>query len=314
MPIHDLGYRAWEGRLGSEATRWWVISRTGIRLAWRSRLLRRFVLLAWLPALYMGIAFFMWEQAASHPEMKLAAMQFFRGFGGEQAAEVLSTASITDPASGRHEVWGWLLLVFFRQPQGVLMALVVGMIAPPLISQDIRSRAMLLYFSRPITRWEYVFGKFVVVAFYVLIITTAPALALYTFGVLLSPDLSVLKYTWDFPPRILLCSLVLTIPTTSIALAFSSLTVRSYQAGFAWFATWAVGFITYEFVRGASIEEFSDRWSLVSLHHTLGLVQSWIFNITERSPAAPIALALLGLLSVLSLAIVFQRVTACTRQ
>ena len=70
MPIHDLGYRAWEGATGSPYTRWWVITQTGVRLAWRSRLLRRFVLLAWLPALYLGVAFFVWEQSVAHPELR----------------------------------------------------------------------------------------------------------------------------------------------------------------------------------------------------------------------------------------------------
>jgi len=313
MPIHDLGYRAWEGRLRPEVTRWWVIAETGVRLAFRSRVLRRMILVAWLPAIYMGTAFFMWEQAAAHPDTQREALRFFRGFVGGQASAIFRSASLLDAAEARHQIWGWLLLTFFRQPQGVLMALVVGLIAPPLISQDIQSRALLLYFSRPIARVEYVAGKFAIVCAYLLLITTAPALTLYIFGVLLSPDLAVLKYTWDFPLRILLASLVLIVPTTSLALAYSSLTTRSYYSGFAWYATWAFGFITYLFLQATLEDRFTDSWSLLSLHHSLGLVQVWIFDIGEPSSVAPRALLLLGVLSVTSLVIVFRRVSACTR-
>ena len=313
MPIHDLGYRAWEGATGSPYTRWWVITQTGVRLAWRSRLLRRFVLLAWLPALYLGAAFFVWEQSTTHPELRQQALYFFSEFAGGQGAAIVGTAITLDQADARHQVWGWLLLVFFRHPQGVLMALVVGLIAPPLISQDVRSRAFLLYFSRPITRLEYVAGKFLVVCAYVSIITTMPALALYVFGVLLSPDLQVLRYTWDFPLRILLGSLVLMVPTTSLALAFSSLTTRSYYAGFAWFSTWAFGFITYSFLSTVLEEHFNPQWSLISLHHALGIVQGWIFGLgTTFDDAFPSLLMLSGI-SIVSLAVVFQRISACTR-
>ena len=63
MPIHDLGYRAWQGRLMPEVTRFWVIAQTGIALAWKNRWLRRLLLLAWVPALYLGVALFLFEQA-----------------------------------------------------------------------------------------------------------------------------------------------------------------------------------------------------------------------------------------------------------
>ena len=128
MPIHDLGYRAWDGQRSSEAMRWWVITGTGIRLAWKMRLLQRFVLLAWLPAVYMGVAFFLYEQSATRPEMRQAAMGFFRNLAGRQGMDFLRPRIWSIPRNARHQVWGWLLLTFFRHPQGVLMALVVGLI------------------------------------------------------------------------------------------------------------------------------------------------------------------------------------------
>ena len=168
----------------------------------------------------------------------------------------------------------------------------------------------MLYFSRPITRAEYVLGKLAVVCIYVSLITTAPALALYLFGVLLSPDLSVLQYTWDLPLRILAASLLMIVPTTTLALAFSSLSTRSYYAGFAWFAFWASGFITYYFLQGTLAERFDDRWALLSLHHTLGRVQSWVFDLgVTFSSVVPFLLVLAGL-SVFSVATVFWRVAA----
>ena len=62
MPVHDLGYRAWQGQLQSRSLRWWAIADTGIRLAWRGHWLRRLLIVAWLPALYIAMAFLFYEQ------------------------------------------------------------------------------------------------------------------------------------------------------------------------------------------------------------------------------------------------------------
>ena len=148
-----------------------------------------------------------------------------------QVAESLNvdpkSASQEELDQARHHVWAWLLQTLFRYPQGVLMVLVVGLVAPPLIAQDVRSRAFLLYFSRPLTRGEYILGKAAVVWCYLLLITTLPALTLYVMAVLFSPDLSVVEHTWDLPLRILAASAVLMIPTTAVALFFSSLTYNA---------------------------------------------------------------------------------------
>ena len=89
---------------------------------------------AWFPALYMSVAFFLFEQSLVRPELQREALGFFRDFAGGAGRDMYEAALSGDPAVARHEVWGWLLLIFFRHPQAVLMAMVVGLIAPPLIS------------------------------------------------------------------------------------------------------------------------------------------------------------------------------------
>ena len=91
-----------------------------------------------------------------------------------EAEAVLAKVAAGDPQTARHDAWAWLLLSLLRYPQGFVMVLAVGMIAPSLIAKDVLSRAFLLYFSRPLARTEYVLGKlFVVCTFLVLMITAA---------------------------------------------------------------------------------------------------------------------------------------------
>jgi len=284
MPLHDVGYREWQGKTRGDNFRWWVIAWTGIRIAWKNMWLRRMLVAAWLPAAAFGSLFFFYEQAAMESSVNNDMTRMFVVRVLEHrlnAPREIVTALRDDPAEARHTVWSYLLLVFFRNPQGVMIVLLVGLIAPRLISQDLRSRAHLLYFSRPLTATEYILGKLTVLWVFLTGVTTLPAVALYVLGVLLSPDLSVVWDTWDIPLRILLASIALILPTSLLALAISSLTKESRYAGFAWFVIWVLGSVTYNALTSTANIGVSDlqaidvdRWVLVSPYHILGRAQA----------------------------------------
>jgi hypothetical protein len=228
-----------------------------------------------------------------------------------------------NPKGARHQVWATLLMIFFRSPQAILMVMLVGLIAPPLISRDVRTRAFLVYFSRPLTPLEYMLGKASVVWAYLLMITGLPALALYTMAILLSPDASLLTETWDLPLRIIAASIILLIPTTALALCFSSLTSESRYAGFAWFAVWILGFASYMLLTGMDAaaqydpsfpnRQVTDRWILLSPYKTLGEVQTWVFGL-KRSFADVLAEAIaIATVTVVAVAVLMRRVSAPMR-
>ena len=64
MPIHNLGYREWQGTLRTPSSRWLVIAEIGIRRAWQSAWLRRMMFFAWVPGIVMGFMIFLYEQSA----------------------------------------------------------------------------------------------------------------------------------------------------------------------------------------------------------------------------------------------------------
>jgi ABC-2 type transport system permease protein len=327
MPIHDLGYRGWHERLSSPWTRWEVIARAGIRRAWQSTWLKRMMFFAWLPAIWFGTGFFLWEHSLLNKDMR-EGLKVFIPRDAEPLRGLTASLDSTDDVVARHSVWSWLLYTFLRYPQGGILALMVGIIAPPLISQDVRSRAFLLYFSRPITRWQYALGKLATVWFYLLMISALPALVLYILGVLLSPSASVVFDTWDLPFRILGASAILMVPTASLALCMSSLTQESRYAGFAWFAVWILGWFTYAVMVGVEMERSTraatamdetltpesiyEKWSPVSLYHALGQVQGWVFGFADFEQVKYSALTL-AIIAVLSTMILFRRISAPMR-
>lgn len=271
MPLHDVGYRPWQGdRLGSGSAIG-VIALTGIKLAWTSLWLRRMVFFAWSPAIVFAMSFFAFEQAID--EGRLATLRDAaragrnldgvgmlgtvladtlggarRGSGRDPAGRSAAAPGVDpklDIAQTRRVVWSRLLLAFMRVPQAVLLAAVIGLVAPSLVSRDLRAKAWLVYFTRPVGRVEYILGKATILGVLVAAITVLPALALWLLGVLVSPSVWVAVDTWDLPLKAVAASVALAVPTVLLALAYSSVTAESRIASFAWFATWAACWIAH---------------------------------------------------------------------
>lgn len=210
MPILDLGYRRWFGKRTPRSLRWTVVALTGIALVWRGTWLRRLLIMATFPAVFAVFGFFSYEQAVQGETSPRIVSSIL---ANQLQSPELAMRVMENPAAARHGVWSQFLMWFFRYPQAVLMVVVLGIVAPRLISFDLRSRGYLLYLSRPLTPAEYLLGKAAVLWFLLGMITTVPALLVYAAGVLLSPGFIVVEQTWDLPFRVLLATCVLAIPT-----------------------------------------------------------------------------------------------------
>ncbi len=363
MPIHNLGYRPWKEKLTRPSARWRYISASGIRLAQKSPWVKRVVFAAWLPVLYWGMGFFIIGQAmegkvklsdgrnrapvnvvvdefqkqlqkanpsfipaANRRVVAMALRKQFRKIPKvEQVAAALESG---DAMVARNRVWCWLLMTFLRYPQGILILFLIGTIAPALITRDIRSKAFLLYFSRPIGKLDYLLGKFFIPATFIMLVTTLPAMALYLFGILMSPDLSVFWSTWDVPLRILVGSVFLILPTVSLALMFSSLTQETRFASFGWFAFFTLGHGAWMAIafstamrKGyshsqdlASVMEEPEvkRWGILSLYNNIGDVQSWVFGFSSWQEVLPGMMVLLAI-TIGSLLVMYRQISSPLR-
>lgn len=230
---------------------------------------------------------------------------------------LLESLKSNDQSEMRHTVWSYVFSTFFQYSQGFATLMVVGLIVPPLISRDVRSRALLLYYSRPITRVEYVLGKLAIPGFVLVLITVAPAMVLYLVGVLVSPNLSVLADTWDLPFRIVAGAAVCIIPTCLLGLLLSSLSQESRFAGFAWFTVWGLGAVVWMGIytsksQGGQVA-YDSEWSLISIYATIGRVQAWVFGLeVEVARVAP-SLIMLIVISIFSAIWMYRRVSAPIR-
>ncbi|HLY08288.1 MAG TPA: ABC transporter permease subunit [Planctomycetota bacterium] len=124
---------------------------------------------------------------------------------------------------------------FFNNPIFSMILMVLSAtVGASLISRDVRHRALLMYFSRSITRADYLLGKFLALVLFLLFVTLVPGFLLFIgqFG-MGQEHLSTGERLGDLG-SIVLHSLVLTVPMSAVVLAFSSITKRTYLAAILW--------------------------------------------------------------------------------
>ena len=149
MPIYDQGYRRYEARGALHQIRFWPITREALRLILAKRAFLGLLAVAFLPFVVRVIQIYI---VTRFPE----------------AGRVL-------PVDGR------LFGEFLNQQIGftILLSIFGG---AGLIANDLRTGAILVYLSRPLTRRDYIVGKLRVPLALNLAVTLVPGLVLYLVG------------------------------------------------------------------------------------------------------------------------------------
>jgi ABC-2 type transport system permease protein len=232
MPIFEQGYQHWQGKLSGHTWRWLTITRHGVRAQLANRWVRLVILLAWLPALLLAAFLAFWglvEQQSSLVTPLLGAL----------LDPKLAFVVLNDPQQFRTAVWTIAYRYFFQYEIFFSMILVL-LVGPSLISQDLRFNAIPLYFSRPMRRWDYFVGKLGIIAVYVAAVAIVPALLAYVLGLCFSLDLAVVRDTLRVLGGGLAYGLVVVASAGTLMLALSALSRNARVVGAFWVGLWIV--------------------------------------------------------------------------
>ena len=130
---------------------------------------------------------------------------------------------------------------------GSLMIIFVAAQAPELVVNDIRHRVLPLYFSRPMSRFDYVAAKLGALSLGLLALTLVPVLILFVGRLLAAEDLiGSLGEEAGSLPAIIGSGLLHAIVLASLALAISSLAGRRAYAAGAVLAVFLIGGVVGE--------------------------------------------------------------------
>jgi ABC-2 type transport system permease protein len=212
MPVYEQSYRHWNGVLNPKTQQWLIIARSGIKMLWRK----------WMIIL---VAF--------------AAIPFFIRVAHIYIATRLADTAQFGKFASQIQINPELFKTFLNQ-QSFFILLIIVFAGAGLISKDKRFNALQLYFSKPLSKWDYLMGKFVIVGFYVFIISLLPALLLFLTKVLISENLSFLKQYYWVPFALLGFYLIITLIYGGLILALSSLGKGARFAGIGFFAIYVL--------------------------------------------------------------------------
>jgi len=274
MPIHDQGYRHYAGERTLHGRAWWVIMRAGIMERLRERR-------------FLGLMVFAWALFV------MRAVQLYVG------TTVVRATFLAPTEDTFHE---------FLNQQRLFVFFITIYAGAGLIANDRQSNALQIYLSKPITRHEYIAGKLLTLAAFLVSVTWVPAMLLLLLQVLFSGSLEFVSSHPRLIPAITLTSVLQVSLAVVTMVALSSLSrsrrfVSMLYAGLVLFAA--------ALDRVLRVATGNDAWVLVSPQNTLAVVTDAIFG-TVSDSAVPVAAALLvlGALMAVSVLILERRVRA----
>lgn len=286
---HTEIYRRFTGHVRRHPLRFLTITLAGVRLALKRKLP---LLLLYAP---IGIAAIVCSFLV-HLKFTAEAGNV-PGIGGEQAAAL---AAVT----GRLLEVSQLIVDFVTQPIVRVMALLaIAWYGAGLIAEDRRLGAHLLYFSRPITRLDYLLGKFFAAAFFGACALLVPGLVICGVAAFSSPDWTFLTRQWDVILATVGFASMWIVVVTAVVLCVSSLVERKTLA--------LAGIIGLVFLVEAvsnllALLTDESRFRLLSLFVNFEHIADWIFGRPARfgwsvgsslAVVAALTLACLGLLA-----------------
>jgi len=255
MPIHDQGYRRYAGRREPHGRRWWVIARAGIVERLRERLFLGLLLFAWSPFL-------------------VRAVQLYVSSNFTQAGFLAPT-----PETFRE----------FLDQQSIFVFIVTAYVGAGLIANDRRANALQIYLSKPLTRLEYVAGKLVTLAVFLVAVTFVPAILLLLLQMMFAGSAAFIRANLFLIPAITLFSLIQVLLSAFTMLALSSL---SKSRRFVAMMYAGIVFFTAAMYQALGAITGSRAWAWISPEDTLDIIANAIFRVPDPPPM-PVPAALL---------------------
>ena len=248
MPIYEQGYQRWDGELQERPLRWWPIVRQGVLQFLPQRKYLILLGLAWIQKIFAGVSL----------------------YGRLKGADLLEGILGTNLDAGAPFFWSTL------ESSMIWVVIFTIMVGSDLVAADRRGRALQLYFSKPITRNDYVIGKIGVIATFLLLASWVPTMLLWLFAAAIEPTGAYFARIW-YVPIAMTAYTVLTIATAGLfMLAVSATAQRSVFIAVTWIVVFGFGFVpVIELVKAVTGVEV---WSLLNMAGNLGQVGAWWFG------------------------------------
>lgn len=161
MAVYERNYRRYTGNLTAEFDRIMVFPRYAYEQILRSKLFLAFMTLCLVWSFVLACLLYIPHNLGFIKAFQLDPEVVSRTFANFFNAKFF---------------FNWFML-----PVGFMAMILTFVVGPVLVTSDIRNNGLALYFSRPVTRSEYVLGKSLVLIILLSVITWIPGLLLFGF-------------------------------------------------------------------------------------------------------------------------------------
>ena len=173
----------------------------------------------------------------------------------------------------------------FLLQQGVFVFFVTIYIGAGLIANDRRANALQVYLSKPLTRAEYVGGKFAILFSFLVGVTWLPAILLLIIQIMFAGSLTFVRENIFLLPAITLFSLLQVLVSAMTMLALSSTSKSSRFVGIMY-----AGLIFFTAALFQALRGITGRssWAWLSPTDTLEQIAAYIFRADAPYDLSPI--------------------------
>ncbi|MCB9867601.1 MAG: hypothetical protein H6816_13330, partial [Phycisphaerales bacterium] len=163
----------------------------------------------------------------------------------------------------------------------------VSRVGPQLIAQDIRTRALPIYFSKPVTPRTYLLGKWLILAVVVGLVTFVPNLLSLTLGVMVTGGLATWAQTLHLAGDLALASGGIMVLAGLLILALSSLSADKRYVSVAWFALCILPVIAQGIINENVPRDARAHWlGSISIYGDCNVLIGWLFDMRSRFDAS----------------------------
>ncbi|MDZ4774223.1 MAG: hypothetical protein SGI72_13920 [Planctomycetota bacterium] len=206
--------------------------------------------------------------------------------GGASIASIIGQALVSQRT--QQLIQAREMIVNFHLATNMFSLLLMAWYGAGVLAEDRRLGAHLLYFARPLSRFDYLLAKFLVIATFGVLGAVVPGLVICTVATFASPEWSFLREEYDVIFSTIGFGLLWTVLVSSIVLCVSSLASRRSFALVGVFAVFMLTSATASIM--AAMQRDSDFRALSPMLSAVRLATS-IFELKARHASWNLTLA-----------------------
>ncbi|MEW6249905.1 MAG: hypothetical protein AB1716_04605 [Planctomycetota bacterium] len=273
--VHSTRYQRWQRRLRAAGWTWPAMVAYGVKVALRNT--QNILLL--LPSLGFVVAAGALFYVLSLLEGLVGTP---RAQGLYQFAQVFLRVDLTEVArlgEYRLQLWQGAFLLLIKVQLFYLLVM-VGQLGPGLIANDLKTRALPIYFARPITPLTYLLGKWLTIGVFIALAMPLPNLAALGVGVLVAGAPGTWSQTLGLAGDLALGGAVVMLVGGFVILALSSITADRRFVLVGWLAVALLPHmaqqILYQHLQPGATTRLLGS---LSLSNDVLLLTTWLFDL-----------------------------------